>query len=155
MSSGRPRTGEGAQLAPGLADGGLPGPGVLLLMAALGLGCAETVRPVLGSLRIGSAPTSFQLPSMLNERPPFEYPRDAWREGVGGETLLRIHIAADGAVDSVRVERSSGHRSLDSAAVAGARKLRYRPARHGGEPVDVWAVLPIRYPLPAAAQRDP
>lgn len=155
MSSGPPAEGSGrtGRALPGATEAGRPG--LVLLVAALGLGCADTVRPVLGGLKIGAAPTSFQFPSMLNERPPFEYPRDAWREGVGGETVLRIHIAADGVVDSVQIEESSGHRSLDSAAVAGARRLRYRPARHGGEPVGVWAILPVRYPLPAVARREP
>lgn len=112
------------------------------------VGCADTVRPVLGGLKLGTTSNSFQMPVMENERAPFQYPRDAWKAGVGGETLLKIHIAADGGVDSVRVHATSGHPSLDSAAVEGARRLRYRPARHGGEPVGVWATLPVRYPMP-------
>lgn len=123
------------------------GVAVVLGWALLG-GCADTVRPVLGGLKIGTASNAFQMPMMENERAPFEYPRDAWKAGIGGETLLKIHIAANGTVDSVRVDASSGHAGLDSAAVAGARKLRYRPARHGGEPVGVWATLPVRYPMP-------
>lgn len=126
------------------------------LACVLLVACADTVRPVLGGLKIGTASSSFQMPVMANDKPPFEYPRDAWKAGVGGETVLKIHIAADGGVDSVRVHASSGHASLDSAALAGARKLRYRPARHGDEPVDVWATLPVRYPMPAVeARRTP
>lgn len=114
-------------------------------------GCAESVRPVLGGLRIGAASTSLEMPVMENEKAPFDYPRDAWRAGVGGETLLKIHIAADGVVDSVRVKETSGHASLDSAAIAGARRLRYRPARHAGEAIGVWATLPVRYPMPVTS----
>lgn len=118
-------------------------------------GCAESARPVLGGLKIGAASTSLEMPVMENEKAPFDYPRDAWQAGVGGETLLQIHIAADGLVDSVRVKKTSGHGSLDSAAVEGARRLRYRPARHEGEPIGVWATLPVRYPMPAPAGRSP
>lgn len=125
------------------------------LACLLLLGCSETVRPVLGGLKIGGASTSFQMPVMENERPPFDYPRDAWRARIGGETVLKIHIGADGGVDSVYVQRTSGHRGLDSAAVAGARRLRYRPALQEGEPVGVWATLPVRYPMPSTAEGRP
>lgn len=88
------------------------------------------------------------MPVMQNEELPFRYPRDAWRQGVGGETVLRIHITEQGRVDSVEVFRGSGHAGLDSAAADGARRLRYEPARQGEAPVDVWATLPVRYPRP-------
>ncbi|MFQ5678493.1 MAG: TonB family protein [Gemmatimonadota bacterium] len=110
---------------------------------------------MLGGLSVGLQPTSFEVPVMQNEEPPFEYPRAAWKDRVGGETLLRIHISPGGAVDSVLVEVSSGHRGLDSAAVVGARRLRYRPARRGGEPMAVWATLPVRYPMPAGMSGGP
>lgn len=126
----------------------------LLLVLPAAVACADTVRPALGGLKLGSSAGSFHVPVMLNERPPFEYPRSAWREGVGGETRLRIHIARDGTVDSAYVLASSGHPALDSAAVAGARQLRYRPARQGGDTVAVWAVLPVRYPMPARARSE-
>jgi len=122
-------------------------PAVLLVMLPVLAACAESVRPALGGLRVGASGGSFHVPVMQNERPPFEYPRKAWKEGVGGETRLRIHIARDGSVDSAYVVSTSGHPALDSAALAGARELRYRPAR----PVAVWAVLPVRYPMPARA----
>lgn len=124
-------------------------------MLGLGLasvGCSEAVRPVLGGLKIGAAAGPFHMPVLDSEKLPFQYPTEAWERGVGGETLLRIHITASGRVDSVRVARSSGQTSLDSAAVTGARLLRYRPARHGEEPVAVWGYLPVRYPMPEGAR---
>ena len=126
--------------------------GVGLIVVVALTGCADTVTPVLGGLKIGSANQPFYMPVMENEKMPFDYPRAAWEEGVGGETVLKIHISSSGAVDSARVLKSSGHTSLDSAAVAGALKLRYRPARQGDEPVPVWGTLPVRYPLPARAR---
>lgn len=137
--------------------GGRSGPrllAILPLLAGPWLGCADTVKPVLGGLKIGSAASPFHPPALTGDGMPFEYPEDAWDQGVGGETVLRIHISSGGAVDSARVVRSSGHRSLDSAAVAGALKLRYRPARHGDEPVPVWGILPVRYPMPERAASD-
>lgn len=115
-------------------------------------GCAESVRPVLGGLKIGSAlEATFVMPVLVNERLPFEYPSDAWNRGVGGQTTLRIHISTTGAIDSVLVGQSSGDSVLDSASIAGVRLLQYRPARRGDSPVAVWAYLPVRYPMPTPA----
>lgn len=130
--------------------------GVFFLVLAVGplAGCSESLRPSMGNLRIGAEGAAFHVPVMENEKVPFEYPRSAWKEGVGGETKLRIHINEEGRVDSAYVVESSSHAALDSAALAGARKLRYRPARQGDEPVSVWATLPVRYPMPEKVE-DP
>ena len=127
----------------------------LLVVAPSLLGCAENVRPVLGGLKLGQGTEAFHVPVLENERLPFRYPRSAWEDGVGGETTLRIHITAEGTVDSVEVVSSSGVASLDSAAVSGARQLRYRPARKGETPVAVWGTLPVRYPMPEKADPHP
>lgn len=122
----------------------------LLVVLLVGVsGCADTVSPVLGGLNLGVRGKSFHVPVPTTERLPVRYPRSAWEEGVGGETRLRIHIDARGVVDSAYVLRSSGHAALDSAALAGVRRLRYRPARQGETPVAVWAVLPVRFPMPS------
>jgi protein TonB len=123
---------------------------VASLAAALSVSsCVENIHPILGELKIGSPPARpFVIPSLLNDRLPFEYPESAWRRGTGGETMLRIHISEIGVVDSVLVENSSNDRLLDSAAIVGARLLTYRPARHGDDSVAVWAFLPVRYPMP-------
>jgi protein TonB len=106
------------------------------------------MKPVLGGLVIGERGSAFHMPTLLNEQLPFEYPQEAWANRIGGETVLRIRISDAGAVDSVSIEQTSGNHGLDSAAVAGARELRYRPARQGERPVPVWATLPVRYPMP-------
>jgi protein TonB len=120
----------------------------LVLLLALSAGCADTVRPGLGGLKIAGAKGPFHMPELERGELPFEYPKDAWEEGIGGETMLKIHITQAGAVDSVMVVQPSGHTSLDSAAVSGAYKLRYRPARQGEERVAVWGYLPVRFPMP-------
>jgi len=125
-----------------------------LLLLLLLAGCADTVSPVLGGLHLGVRSGAFRVPVMQNAEPPFDYPGQAWKARIGGETRLRIHIATDGTVDSAYVVTTSGYPVLDSAALAGARRLRYRPARQGDRPVAVWAVLPVRYPLPEEVHDD-
>ena len=142
--------------SPGRWLRGLVAATVMILAGAwIASGCADTVRPVLGGLKIGNAKGPFHVPVLDTAPLPFEYPSDAWEDGVGGETILKIHITSYGGVDSVRVEKSSGHSGLDSAAIAGALQLRYRPARQGEESVAVWGYLPVRYPLPEKADREP
>ncbi len=76
---------------------------------------------------------------------PFQYPEELWDAAVTGETLLRIHISGEGSVDTVRVERTSGHAAFDSAAASGARELRFDPATKGGAAVPVWRLLPVQF----------
>jgi protein TonB len=71
------------------------------------------------------------------------YPLALWDEGVEGETVLRVRVTDTGVVDSVEVAETSGHLGLDSAAVEGARDLRFQPGRRNGERVRMWATLPV------------
>ncbi|MCZ6596453.1 MAG: TonB family protein [Planctomycetota bacterium] len=66
------------------------------------------------------------------EGPDPEYPRASIRLGEEGSVECRIHIAADGGVERVEVEHSSGYARLDEAAVAGLMAWRFRPATVGG-----------------------
>ena len=89
--------------------------------------------------------TGQRLPALRSQDLPFRYPARLWRDGVEGEVMLRIHVTEAGRVDSVELQRSSGHAELDSIALSGARILRYHPATQGDEVVAVWAVLPVRF----------
>ena len=88
---------------------------------------------------------SQSLPALRTNQMPFTYPAHLWRGGIEGEVVLKIHITASGAVDSVRLERSSGHEQLDQIALRGARELAYYPATQGEQAVSVWAMLPVRF----------
>ena len=96
------------------------------------------------------APEPVTEPRQLGES-PFQYPEELWDAGVQGKTTLRVFISAEGRVDSARVEGPSGHEAFDSAALAGARQLRFQPATQGGEPVAVWRSLPVEFNLGPAA----
>jgi TonB family protein len=77
---------------------------------------------------------------------PIEYPIQLWDQDMEGETILRVLVGDTGGVDSVEVVESSGYAAFDSAAVAGARQLRFSPARReGGDRIEVWAEVPVRF----------
>jgi TonB family protein len=84
-------------------------------------------------------------PIPLYGRVPVEYPLDLWDADVEGETLLRVRVTDTGGVDSVEVLEASGYPAFDSAAVRGARQLRYSPARRKGDRISVWAKVPVRF----------
>jgi TonB family protein len=76
------------------------------------------------------------------------YPRAARRQGLRGTSVVRLAIAADGAVTAVAVERSEPAGAFEEAAQRLGRSLRYRPALRGGAPVASTQHLTIDWTLP-------
>ncbi len=84
-------------------------------------------------------------PAPLYGEVPIDYPLRLWDQGMEGETLLRVRVTDTGQVDSVEVVESSGEAAFDSAAVRGAKDLRFRPARRDGKRIEVWAKVPVHF----------
>jgi TonB family protein len=78
--------------------------------------------------------------ALVQEYPPLL--RDA---GVGGTALVYFHIDAEGAVNDVRIERSSGHAALDQAALRVAETFEFSPAMNQDQRVPVWIQIPITF----------
>lgn len=78
----------------------------------------------------------------------FAYPPQARRDGIQGTVRLLIQVDKTGNV--TEVELQSGVRAdVDSAALAGARTLRFTPGRNGQDLVSTWVTLPVRFQLAA------
>ena len=78
------------------------------------------------------------MPSLLNAELPFRYPASLYTRRVQGNVTLRIFIDRDGRRRGrldVASNEPSGYPALDSAALAGARDLRFVPAKAHGEPI--------------------
>lgn len=104
------------------------------------------------------ADAEIEQPRPLTAEIPIEYPLHMWDQDMEGETLLRVRVGDTGGVDSVEVVLSSGYLSFDSAAVDGARRLRFSPARQDGKRIEVWAQVPVRFskrPRPDTLGIDP
>jgi TonB family protein len=67
--------------------------------------------------------------------------------------VLRLFVDSTGRLvpESSRVAESSGYPALDSAALAGARQLRFAPARRHGLPVATAFLQPVEFRHPEAA----
>jgi TonB family protein len=61
------------------------------------------------------------------------------------ETLLGLLLGRDGVVEYAAIMRSSDDTAQDSAALAIARELRFRPASVDGVAIDFWVLVPVRY----------
>ena len=83
---------------------------------------------------------------MATDRPPV-YPELARRRGEQGRVLVRVSVGADGAPLSVGIGQSSGHASLDQAALSAVRQWRFVPATQAGRPVPAAAEVPIQFHL--------
>ena len=88
-----------------------------------------------------SAVQFLQLPEVL-------YPRASQRQGEAGLVIVRAYVGTGGgAPHSVQLEKSSGHARLDQAALAAVHKARFKPYAEKGQPVEGWALVPIRFEL--------
>ncbi len=82
----------------------------------------------------------------LNNPPP-DYPAAAARQGWEGTVLLRVRVLSTGKVDSVEVQKSSGHKVLDEQAIATVRGWLFAPSKRGATAIDGWATVPIEFKL--------
>jgi protein TonB len=69
------------------------------------------------------------------------YPASAARNGETGTVTLALLVGTDGRVSSSRVQKSSGSRELDRAAVNALSLCQFKPAMNNGAPEAGWAQI--------------
>jgi protein TonB len=89
---------------------------------------------------------SVATPNYRENSPP-AYPLLARRRNYQGTVLLDVLVRQDGTVGSIKLARSSGHKSLDQSAMRGVREWTFHPGKKGGEAVEMWVKVPIRFRL--------
>jgi TonB family protein len=89
---------------------------------------------------------------MLNKDLPFHYPPALYTEKAQGNVTLRLYVDTDGLIvnDSTRIVESSNIPALDSAAIKGARDLRFVPAKRHGIPIPGSILFPVYFRHPEA-----
>lgn len=63
-----------------------------------------------------------------------------------GKAILRVEFRADGTIGDIKVV-SSLNGGLDENAVEAARKIKFRPAMKGGQPVTFWSKVEFSFNL--------
>ena len=64
-----------------------------------------------------------------------DYPRRSRQRGEEGTVTLSVQVRADGSVSNVSIQKSSGHKRLDSAALEGIRQTPFKPAQKNGRAI--------------------
>lgn len=75
--------------------------------------------------------------------PAPDYPPTALQHRWEGTVLLNVRVLASGSAQEVSVVESSGHASLDEAAVQAVTGWRFVPARRAGQAIDAWLRVPV------------
>ena len=92
-------------------------------------------------------------PEMIREEVPV-YPKEAKDEGIEGIVWVKALVDADGTVARAIVGKSSGHKSLDEAALTAAEKCQYKPALQNGKPTAVWVTYKVDFTLDEKSKKD-
>lgn len=71
------------------------------------------------------------------------YPPLLKSAGIGGASLVMLYIDEAGKVQASRIKTSTGHLSLDEAALKVAETMQFAPAENHGKIVPVWVAIPI------------
>ena len=106
---------------------------------------------VLGAAACAGDPPVVVKPELLPAPSPFRYPVSQWDQRVEGETMLLLHVSDSGQVDSTMIHASSGNGGLDTAAIIGAKRLRFTPRKRDDRYVGMWTKLPVRFAIDSAA----
>jgi len=77
------------------------------------------------------------------------YPGIARRRGWEGTVEFKVRVLISGDVGEVKLERSSGYRTLDDAARRAIKRWRFDPAIRTGRVVESWVVVPVHFVLDA------
>ena len=56
-------------------------------------------------------------------------------------------VGADGSVQDVKIDQSSGYRDLDRAALEAVRKWKFNPGLTDGKPSGGWVKVPMQFHL--------
>lgn len=84
------------------------------------------------------------------------YPDSLYRENVTGQVLVEFIVDTTGAVVPESISRiSSTHALFTDAVWRALRDARFQPATIGGRPVRQLVQLPVRFEIPAQANRSP
>lgn len=86
-------------------------------------------------------------PKLLTTHTSFNYPPEAYNQGIEGKVVVRLLVNKKGQVIDTKILRSSGYEILDDAALKMVRSSVYEPGTIEGVVSDFWLHLPIEFKL--------
>lgn len=124
---------------------------ILLAGTALAVQAAlpgQTATPVQTHTMVNATTNTDADPVFVSKtnNPP-HYPPAAIKKHAQGTTVLLVLIGTDGQPLKSRIKKSSGHKSLDQAALVAAQKWHFRPKMVDGKPIKAWTRVPVAFRL--------
>jgi len=86
--------------------------------------------------------------SLVQGCAPLAYPAESLSLHEDGKVSMALLIGAHGEVMDRKLTRSSGHRRLDKAALAGMAQCHFEPAKADGVAQESWLMLDYVWKLP-------
>ncbi len=111
---------------------------------------APGINPAAGAGE-GAASNEVLARPLYTTNPPPPYPRLARKLGHEGVVQLEVLVSVAGRVDDLRLAASSGHESLDDAALEAVRSWRFSAGQRNGQPVAMRVRVPVRFSLRAGS----
>jgi TonB family protein len=135
----------------------VPAPLGALGAALLLAGCSRQDSDTMRLPAEAPTPKGIEPPVMVSPESPVDYPPALYAQGIEGKVILRLFVTESGTLvpDSTRVAESSGYPALDSAALRGAPRFRFTPARRNGAPVAALFLQPVHFRHPQAGGTTP
>ena len=73
------------------------------------------------------------------------YPKLLREAGIGGKVFIWVFIDKQGQVQNAQINKSSGNKSLDEAALQAAQQFEFTPALNRDKKVAVWVQIPVTF----------
>jgi protein TonB len=102
----------------------------------------RSISIVAALLLTGVSSTSFasEVPATFDAKTcKAEYPKASLMNEEQGAVTLAFLVAADGSVVDSKIEKTSGYKGLDKAAIKGLSACKFKPGTKDGAPAQTWA----------------
>jgi len=84
---------------------------------------------------------------LYRQNPPPQYPARARKRHYQGTVVLQVLVAVDGSVESLEIHQSSGHESLDRAAVKAVNNWMFEPGKKNGNSIAMQVLVPVKFQI--------
>ncbi len=91
--------------------------------------------------------SSIVQPKLLTAHTSFNYPHEAYNQGIEGKVVVRLLVNKEGKVIESKILKTSGSGVLDEAALKMVRSSAYEPGTIDGVVSEFWLHLPIEFKL--------
>lgn len=105
---------------------------------------------IAATILVGAAGASFaaEVPASFDPKKcAVEYPKASLMNEEQGTTSASFLVSADGTVTESKLEKSSGFKNLDKAALKGLSSCKFKPGTKDGAPAATWTKVDYAWKL--------